>query len=107
MATAVAVSALFLGCYLVYHYKIGGGVAFRGTGPIRVVYFTILISHVVLAVVALPLIIMTLLRAIRRRWVEHSRIARVTFPVWLYVSITGVVVYLMLYQLDLTSSLGN
>lgn len=106
MAATVAVSALFLACYLVYHAKIGGGVPFRGVGAIRWAYFTILISHVVLAVVALPLILITLSRAIRRRFDRHSLIARVTFPVWLYVSVTGVVVYLMLYQLNVPTPLA-
>ncbi len=106
MATTVAVSAVFLACYLVYHAKIGGGVPFQGVGVLRWAYFTILISHVVLAAAALPLILLTISRAIRRRFDRHARIARITFPVWLYVSITGVVVYLMLYQLDVPTSLG-
>lgn len=105
MAATVAVSAVFLACYLVYHVKIEGGVPFRGVGAFRWVYFTILISHVVLAIVALPLILLTLYRAIRRRFDRHSRVARATFPVWLYVSITGVVVYLMLYQIHVPTSL--
>jgi protein SCO1 len=104
MASGVAVSALFLACYLVYHYQIRGGVPFRGTGPIRLVYFTILLSHVVLAVVIVPLIALTLTWALRRRFDRHARIAKVTFPIWLYVSITGVVIYVMLYQLPLAAS---
>jgi uncharacterized membrane protein YozB (DUF420 family)/cytochrome oxidase Cu insertion factor (SCO1/SenC/PrrC family) len=105
MILAVTVSVLFLGCYLVYHYHVGS-VAFRGLGPIRIVYYTILLSHSVLAVALVPLIVTTLKRAIGGRFQAHSRIARVTFPIWVYVSITGVVVYLMLYQLDVPASLG-
>lgn len=99
MGAALAVSALFLACYLVYHGTIGGGVPYRGVGPIRLVYFTILLSHVALAVVIVPLVILTVSRARRRRWDAHGRIASLTFPIWLYVSITGVVVYWMLYQM--------
>ncbi len=99
MVAGVVVSALFLGCYLVYHFEVRGSVPFRGVGPIRLVYFTILISHVVLAVAIVPLVALTLIRALRRQFHRHARIAKVTFPVWLYVSITGVVIYLMLYQL--------
>jgi protein SCO1 len=105
MSLAVAVSALFLGCYLVYHYHVGS-VPFRGVGPIRIVYFTILLSHTVLAIAIVPLIATTLRRAIGRRFVEHARIARVTFPIWVYVSITGVLVYVMLYRLSVPTSLG-
>ncbi|SIO21961.1 protein SCO1/2/putative membrane protein [Singulisphaera sp. GP187] len=98
MSCCVAVSTLFLICYLVYHYEIGGGVPFRGIGPIRTLYFTILLSHVVLAAAIVPLIAITLVRALRRQFERHARIAKVTFPLWLYVSITGVIIYLMLYQ---------
>jgi protein SCO1/2/putative membrane protein len=98
MISALTVSALFLACYLVYHANIGGGVPFRGVGPLRWVYFTILISHVVLAAAMVPLILLLVLRAIRRRFDRHARLARVTLPIWLYVAATGVVVYLMLYQ---------
>jgi protein SCO1/2/putative membrane protein len=107
MAAALAVSVLFLACYLVYHAMIGGGVPFRGVGPIRVVYFTILLSHVVLAAAIVPLIALTVARALRRRFAAHAAIARVTLPIWLYVSITGVVVYLMLYRMDSPVSLGS
>ena len=100
MIAAVAVSALFLACYLTYHYQVGS-MPFRGAGPARFLYFTILISHTVLAVSMLPLIALTLARALRRDFARHARIARVTFPIWLYVSITGVVIYLMLYQMPL------
>ena len=102
MLSAIAVSALFLTSYLVYHYFVGS-VPFRGEGPIRLVYLSILLSHTILAVVAVPLIGLTVYRALRGRFHDHARIARVTFPIWLYVSITGVVVYLMLYQMPLPS----
>ena len=93
----VAVSALFLGCYLFYHSQVGS-VPFRRPGPIRLVYFTILLSHTVLAAAVVPLVGLTLVPRVRRRFEQHARIARVTFPIWLYVSITGVVIYLMLYR---------
>jgi protein SCO1/2/putative membrane protein len=104
MVAALAVSALFLSCYLYYHFVVAkGGVPFQGVGkPARVAYFTILLSHTVLAVVDLPLIVGTVALAWRRRFDRHARWARVTFPIWLYVSITGVVVYWMLYRLDLS-----
>jgi protein SCO1/2 len=106
MIAALAVSTLFLACYLVYHGMIGGGVPYRGVGPIRVVYFTVLVSHVVLAAAIVPLIVLTVLRAARREFARHAAIARATFPIWLYVSITGVVVYVMLYRMDVSASLG-
>jgi protein SCO1/2/putative membrane protein len=99
MILAVVTSALFLSSYLIYHYQ-AGSTPFRGTGLIRLVYFTILLSHTVLATLGVvPLLVLTLTRAARRQFDRHARIARVTFPIWLYVSITGVVIYLMLYQL--------
>ncbi len=98
MLTACATSVLFLVSYLLYHYQVGS-TAFTGQGTIRVVYFTVLISHTVLAVVIVPLVIMTLHRAWREQWPRHRRLARWTFPLWLYVSVTGVVIYIMLYQL--------
>lgn len=98
MLTACATSVLFLVSYLLYHYQVGS-TAFTGQGTIRVVYFTVLISHTVLAVVIVPLVIMTLCRAWREQWPRHRRLARWTFPLWLYVSVTGVVIYIMLYQL--------
>lgn len=104
MIAGVVVSGLFLGCYLVYHFQIQGGVPFRGAGPIRLVYFTILISHVVLAVAIVPLVSLTLLRALRKQFDRHARIAKLTFPIWLYVSVTGVVIYAMLYQLPLAAT---
>ena len=98
MLTALGTSAVFLFSYLYYHYHVGS-VHFRGTGWSRPVYFTILISHTILAAVIVPLVIITLNRALRGRFDKHRAIARWTFPLWLYVSVTGVVVYLMLYQL--------
>lgn len=105
MVAALAVSAVFLGCYLVYHYQVGS-VPFRGVGPIRLAYFTILLSHTVLAVVMLPLVIAAVVQALRKRWDRHARIAVIAYPIWLYVSITGVVVYWLLYQVDAPVSLG-
>ncbi|MFM7034668.1 MAG: DUF420 domain-containing protein [Planctomycetia bacterium] len=96
MVAAFAVSAVFLVCYLTYHYLVGH-VPFRGQGPIRVVYFTILISHILLAVTVPVLAIAMLVLAWRGRWEGHRRLGRVTMPIWLYVSVTGVIVYLMLY----------
>ena len=98
MLAAFSVSVLFLVSYLIYHYDVGS-VKFLKTGPIRAVYFTILISHTVLAAVVAPMAILTLRRALRGELDRHRRLARITLPVWLYVSITGVVVYFMLYHL--------
>lgn len=98
MLAALGLSAIFLASYLVYHYQVGS-VRFQGTGPIRTVYFTILISHTVLAAAVPFLAAITLVRALRRRFEQHRAIARWTLPIWLYVSVTGVVVYWMLYQL--------
>ncbi len=97
MMTAVVTSALFLTSYLYYHAHVGS-VRFQGTGWSRPVYFTVLISHVTLAVVIVPLVIITLTRALRERFDRHRAIARWTFPLWLYVSVTGVLVYFMLYH---------
>ncbi len=96
MIAAFAASAAFLASYTVYHAQAGSR-AFTGHGAIRAVYFTILISHVVLAAAVLPLSVVTLTLALRGRFARHTRLARWTLPVWLYVSVTGVVVYLMLY----------
>jgi protein SCO1 len=104
MVLAVLTSTLFLGSYLVYHYH-AGSVAFRNGGPLRLVYFTILLSHTVLATFGVvPLVVLTIARAVRRNFARHSRIAQITFPIWLYVSITGVVIYLMLYHLPVSAS---
>jgi putative membrane protein len=98
MLSAVGTSALFLACYLTYHY-FHGTTRFTGQGAIRPIYFTILISHTVLAAAIVPLVVATLYRALRGRFALHRRIARWTLPAWLYVSVTGVVVYWMLYHL--------
>jgi putative membrane protein len=98
MLTAAITSAVFLVSYLTYHARVGS-VRFTGQGPVRTVYFTILISHTILAIAVLPLALRTLYLGLRRRDGQHRRIARWTFPVWLYVSVTGVVVYVMLYRL--------
>jgi uncharacterized membrane protein YozB (DUF420 family) len=98
MAGALVSSSLFLAGYLTYHAH-HGSTPFRGTGPVRIVYFAILISHTILAAAVLPLVLVTLARALRRDFARHRRMARVTLPVWLYVSATGVVVYWMLYRL--------
>lgn len=98
MLAACATSVLFLVSYLLYHHQVGS-TAFTGQGAIRVVYFTVLISHTILAVVIVPLVIMTVYRAWREQWLRHRRLARWTLPLWLYVSVTGVVIYIMLYQL--------
>ncbi len=97
MLTAFAVSTLFLVSYVVYHYQVGSR-PFAGTGAIRLVYFGILGSHTLLAVVIVPLVLTTLYRALTGQFRRHVRIARWTFPLWLYVSVTGVVVYAMLYH---------
>lgn len=98
MLAAFATSSLFLLSYLVYHYNVGS-VPYTGQGPIRAVYFTILISHIVLAAAILPLALVTLYRALGGRFTRHAAIARWTLPIWLYVSVTGIAVYWMLYQM--------
>jgi uncharacterized membrane protein YozB (DUF420 family) len=98
MLAAFATSTLFLISYLIYHAQVGS-VKFTGTGPVRVVYFTILISHVILAAAITPMALMTLYRAWKNQLERHRRLAKITLPLWLYVSVTGVVVYAMLYHL--------
>lgn len=98
MLAALASSALFLTSYLVYHAQVGS-VRFRGQGPIRTVYFTILLTHTVLAAVIVPLVLMTVVPALRERFDRHRRMARITLPLWGYVSVTGVVIYWMLYRM--------
>jgi putative membrane protein len=98
MLSAFATSTVFLICYVIYHANVGSR-PFTGQGPIRVVYFTILITHIILAAATLPLALITLSRALRSRFDHHRRIARWTLPIWLYVSVTGVIVYVMLYQM--------
>ena len=97
MLTAVAASAAFLACYLYYHAHVGS-VHFPGHGWPRALYFSILISHTLLAAAVPVLVIVTLALALRGKFEKHRRIARWTYPIWLYVSVTGVIVYLMLYQ---------
>jgi len=99
MTAALVASSLFLVSYVVYHANAGSR-PFPGTGIARPVYFTILITHVVLAAVILPMAIITLARALRGRFDRHRRIARWTLPLWLYVSVTGVVIYWMLYRVS-------
>lgn len=98
MSTAVGTSTLFLISYLYYHAHVGS-YHFRGHGWSKPLYFTILISHTILAAAIVPLVIITLVRALRERFDRHRAIARWTYPLWLYVSITGVVIYFMLYQI--------
>lgn len=98
MLSAFATSVLFLICYVVYHANAGSR-PFTGQGPIRTVYFAILISHIILAALVPPLALVTLVRGLKSRFDRHVAIARWTFPIWVYVSVTGIVVYLMLYQL--------
>jgi uncharacterized membrane protein YozB (DUF420 family) len=97
MITAVITSTLFLASYLYYHFHVHS-VPFQGTGWSRPVYYTILGSHVILAMAIVPLVLITLTRALRERFDRHRAIARWTFPLWLYVSVTGVLVYFMLYR---------
>ena len=98
MISAFAVSSTFLVSYLIYHYRVGH-VAFQGQGWIRPVYFVLLLTHTVLAIVIVPMILVTLRRAWLERFDRHRIIARWTLPLWLYVSVTGVIVYLMVYQM--------
>ena len=97
MVAALVTSAVFLACYLTYHYY-HGSTRFTATGIIRPIYFFILVTHIILAIVALPMVVCTVVPALRARYEKHRAIARWTMPVWLYVSVTGVVVYLMLYR---------
>jgi uncharacterized membrane protein YozB (DUF420 family) len=99
MIATVVVSAAFLACYLVYHAKVPPKTPGVQAGPLRTVYYVILIPHVILAALMVPMILVTLWRAYRRQWERHRRIARPTFWIWLYVSVTGVIIYWMLYHL--------
>ena len=101
MITASFTSAVFLACYLYYHYH-HGSTKFPGVGAVRTLYFTILISHTLLAALQLPLILLTLYRAFRGELQKHVTLARITLPIWLYVSLTGVVIYWMLYRMRWT-----
>jgi putative membrane protein len=98
MLSACATSTLFLVSYLTYHYHVGSR-PFPGQGSIRIVYFIILISHTILATVIVPLVLITLYRALRAQWSRHRQLARWTLPLWFYVSVTGVMIYVLLYQL--------
>lgn len=97
MIAAFGVSCVFLASYVTYH-AIHGSTKFTQTGPIRHVYFTILVTHVILAAAIVPMVLITLVRGLRGHIHKHRRLARWTWPLWLYVAVTGVVVYLMLYQ---------
>lgn len=99
MIAAVVTSAIFLASYLTYHFSVTAVTKFAGTGWTRPVYFTILITHSILAVIILPMVLRTVWLGIKDRREQHKRLARWTFPLWMYVSVTGVVIYLMLYQL--------
>ena len=96
MVSAFVVSSVFLGCYLTYHY-LAGHKSYEGEGVQRTIYFVILISHIILAAAVVPMVLRTLYLAWKRRWEEHRWWGRRTFPIWMYVSVTGVIVYLMLY----------
>lgn len=98
MLSAIAVSAIFFASYLFYHWQVGS-VKFQGSGIIRTFYFTLLISHTIMAVAIVPMVLRTVYLALKGNFVKHREIAKWTFPIWVYVSITGVLVYLMLYQL--------
>jgi putative membrane protein len=99
MVSAFFISCAFLVSYVLYHVRIHQVVHFQGQGWIRPVYFTLLISHTILAVVIVPLILITLRRAFHERFDKHRQIARWTLPLWFYVSVTGVIVYFMVYQI--------
>ncbi len=98
MLAAVATSTLFLVSYVAYHVQVGS-VRFTGQGAIRTVYFAVLVSHTVLAAAIVPIVLLTLVRALRGRFEAHRQLARYTLPFWLWVSVSGVVVYWMLYRL--------
>lgn len=98
MVAALVTSTMFLTSYVIYHAQVGS-VPFRGTGLIRTVYFAVLIPHVILAAAIVPPVLITASRGLTAKYDKHRRIARWTLPLWLYVSITGVIVYLMLYQM--------
>lgn len=98
MLAAFITSAVFLACYLTYHFSVQAVTKFQGQGWVRPVYFFILITHIILAVVIVPMILVTMSRALKERWEGHKKLARWTWPLWMYVSVTGVLVYLMLYQ---------
>ncbi|HEO65558.1 MAG TPA: DUF420 domain-containing protein [Spirochaetes bacterium] len=104
LLSAVGSSTLFLISYLTYHITKSEPTRFLGEGWLKILYFTILISHIILAAVIVPLVLITLMRAMGERFESHRKIARWTFPIWLYVSVTGVVIYIMLYPMKLGST---
>jgi putative membrane protein len=97
MIGAVITSAIFLTCYLIYH-SFAGRTTFRDPAWFRPIYIPILLTHTILAIAIVPMVLSTLVLALRKRWESHKRLARWTWPVWMYVSVTGVVIYLLLYQ---------
>jgi len=97
MLSAFAVSTLFLTSYLIYHFNVGS-IPFQGTGLIRVFYFVVLIPHIILAIIQLPLIILAIYKAFKGNRVAHRKLVKWAYPIWLYVSVTGVIVYFMLYH---------
>jgi putative membrane protein len=97
MLAALVTSTAFLTCYLIYHFNVGS-VKFTTPGMVKGIYYFILFTHVVLAIVILPMVVLTVVPALRQRFDRHRRLGRWTMPVWLYVSVTGVIVYFMLYQ---------
>jgi putative membrane protein len=98
MVGAVITSTVFLACYLTYHY-FAGRTTFRDPQWFRPIYLVILLTHTILAMAIVPLVLITVFQALRKRWESHKRIARWTWPIWMYVSVTGVVIYLLLYQI--------
>ena len=99
MITACLLSVIFLASYITYHFGGGGFTRYPSVGVMRMLYISILTSHTILAVITLPLVIITVILALRQKFEKHKKLARWTFPIWLYVSVTGVIIYLMLYQL--------
>ncbi len=97
MIAAFITSTVFLACYLTYHFNVTAVTKFQGQGIARPIYFFILITHIILAVIIVPLVLITLSRGLKQRFEAHKRIARWTWPLWMYVSVTGVIVYMMLY----------
>ena len=102
MIAALLVSTLFLACYLTYHANYGS-TPYPGTGWMRRLYFFVLVPHVILAMTVVPLALVTVFRALRTDFARHRKIARITFPIWMYVSVTGVIVYWMLYHVYATA----
>lgn len=106
MVAALITSTLFLTCYLIYHYN-AGRTTFQNPQWFRPYYLVILLTHTVLAVAIVPMVLVTVWHAIRQRWESHKRIARWTWPVWIYVSVTGVLIYFLLYQIFPQQGAGN